>query len=63
MLPYLKNELKVGAYWLPIGFAMYSARIAFIKYKNSKIPKEGISEQDIVEENIIQEGVVQEDVI
>lgn len=58
MLPYLKNELKFGAFWLPIGLTMYSARIAFMKYKNSKMPKEGISKQDIVEENIIQEGAV-----
>ncbi|ADK14602.1 MULTISPECIES: ABC transporter permease [Clostridium] len=37
MLPYLQNELRFGAFWLPVGLALYSAKIAFMKYKNSKL--------------------------
>ncbi|OBR92558.1 inner membrane transport permease YbhS [Clostridium ragsdalei P11] len=37
MLPYLQNELNFGAFWLPVGLAMYAAKIAFMKYKNSKL--------------------------
>jgi Predicted membrane protein len=48
MLPYLKNELKFGAFWLPVGLAMYSAKIALMKYKNSKLPQECTSQEDIV---------------
>ncbi|OAA90239.1 ABC transporter permease [Clostridium ljungdahlii] len=37
MLPYLQNELKFGAFWLPVGIALYSAKVVFMKYKNSKL--------------------------
>ncbi|WP_406542385.1 ABC transporter permease [Clostridium ljungdahlii] len=37
MLPYLQNELRFGTFWLPVGLALYSAKIAFMKYKNSKL--------------------------
>lgn len=37
MLPYLQNELNFGQFWLPVGLVMYSAKIAFMKYKNSKL--------------------------
>ncbi|AZV56514.1 ABC transporter permease [Clostridium sp. AWRP] len=37
MLPYLGNELRFGAFWLPVGLALYSFKIGFMKYKNSKL--------------------------
>ncbi|WP_333860538.1 ABC transporter permease [Clostridium sp.] len=49
MLPYLQNELKFGQFWLPIGITLYSARIAFMKYKNSKLLQKDISQENIVQ--------------
>lgn len=37
ILPYLGNELRFGAFWLPVGLALYSFKIGFMKYKNSKL--------------------------
>lgn len=45
MLPYLKNELNFGAFWIPVGLAMYSAKIAFMKHKNSKLLQEDINKK------------------
>ncbi|WP_411682171.1 ABC transporter permease [Clostridium thailandense] len=48
MLPYIKNEIKFGAFWLPAGIALYCAKISFMKYKNSKLIQEDISQEDAV---------------
>lgn len=53
MFPYLKSELKFGVFWLPIGLAMYSTKIAFMKYKNSKLLKEDISQEGVVQEELV----------
>lgn len=36
LLPNIKNGLLFMAFWLPVGIALYSARIAFTKNKNKK---------------------------
>lgn len=50
LMPYLKDGLLYTAVWMPIGIGLYSARIAFTKYKNKKdLDKNEDSDNDVLE--------------
>lgn len=48
LFPYIRNGLLYTLFWLPVGLAVYAARITFTKHKNKKLKhKEDLNEKTL----------------
>jgi ABC-2 type transport system permease protein len=49
LLPYIKDGLLYTAFWLPVGIAMYSARILLKKHKNNMFNQKEASKDNLID--------------